>query len=36
MQSKDSIEKYAYETNKELICENEEIKYNNKREQYKK
>ena len=35
MQSIDSIETYAYGTNKDLVCKKEEIKYNNKIKQYK-
>ena len=29
MESIDSIEKYAYVINKDLVCKKEEIKYNN-------
>ena len=35
MQSIDSIETYAYETSKDLICEKEKIKGNNIKKQYK-
>ena len=35
MQSIDSIETYAYGTNKDLVSENEEIKCNNIIKQYK-
>ena len=35
MQSVDSIETYAYETNKDLICKKEKIKHNSIIKQYK-
>ena len=35
MQSIDSIETYAYEMNKYLVCKKEEIKCNNIIKQYK-
>ena len=36
MQSIDSIETYAYGTNKDLVSEKEDIKCSNKINQYKK
>ena len=36
MQSLDSIETYAYGSNKDLVSEKEEIKYNNIIKQHKK
>ena len=35
MQSVDSIEAYAYETSKDIVCEKEEIKCNNIIKRYK-
>ena len=36
MQSIDLIETYAYETNKDLVSEKEDIKFNNIIKRYKK
>ena len=36
MQSIDSIETYAYQTRKDLVCDKGEIKYDNIIKQYKK
>ena len=36
MQPTDSLETYAHETNKDLVSEKEEIKFNNIIKQYKK
>ena len=35
MQLIDSIESYAYEMNKDLVCKKEELKCKNKMKQYK-